>query len=312
MNKRTSASRKHTILEGFEMEKANWNNELKYLHESRKAWFNLDYMEFLVSQVWKINQPVRIADFACGLGFLGSVLLPLLPDGSTYTGYDMADKLLDQAHKIFENSGYKTEFICCDLEREEVKEKYDFVICQAFLMHLQNPEQMIQKMIDTAVTGGLIVCIDSNWNVANAAMYVDGLDMDGNCNLGLLAKLWKQEKITYGRDRCIGMKIPAIMQKFGLQNISIRMNDCVRFLNPYGAKEEYQRLMDTFLADGWGREMGDEEAFVEALCNRGVTEEEARYQYACEKEIHDYVRSQENNLMALTIPPMFISFGTKA
>lgn len=170
---------------------------------------------------------------------------------------------------------------------------------------------MIRKMIDTAAPEGLIVCIDSNWNVGNAALYMDGLDIDGYCNLGLLAKLWKTEKTAYGSDKCVGMKIPVIMQKFGLEDVSIRMNDCVRFLNPYGNQDEYQRQLETFLADGWGSEMGDEEEFVAALCKRGVTEEEAHYQYACEKEMHNHVQNQGNQLMALTIPPMFISFGRK-
>lgn len=57
--------------------------------------------------------------------------------------------------------------------------------------------------------------------------------------------------------------------------------------------------------------MEDEEVYVQSLCKRGVTIEEAHLQYQCEKEINEYVMKEKENLMVLTIPPMFISYGTK-
>lgn len=293
------------------MPETDWNTHLNYLKDSRKRWFNPDYVEFLVQKVWKIDKPLRVADFACGVGYLGSILMPILPKGSSYTGFDNADTLLKAASLMFDESDYETNFIHCDLVNEDINEKYDLVICQAFLMHLPEPEKMIKKMIDTAVDGGLIICIDTNWNVGNAAMYIDGLDMDGYCNLGLLSKLWKKEKNVYGSDKCIGTKLPSMMQKLGLKNVSMRLNDCARFINPYGDKEEYKKQLETFYADGWGHEMDTQEKVVASLCSRGITKEEALYQYSCEKEINDYIRAKGEDLMALTLPPMFISFGTK-
>lgn len=293
------------------MSEIDWNTRLEYLKESRKSWFNLDYIEFLIKNVWRINKSVKVADFGCGTGFIGSVLLPLLPEGSSYTGYDKGTKLLAEAETLFSKTPYKTEFVNCDLVTDMISEKYDLVICQAFLMHMQDPEHILEKMINTVVDGGMVICIETNWNVGNAAMYINGLDVDGNCNLGLLSKLWKKEKAEQGTDKCIGMKIPAMMQTAGLKNVNIRMNDCVRFANPYGEKTEYSRQLKTFLADGWGNEMGNEDDLVEILCKRGVTIEEAHLQYQCEKEMHEFVKGQGDKLMVLTIPPMFISYGTK-
>lgn len=48
--------------------------------------------------------------FGCGNGFLGSVLLPLLPEGSSYTGFDKGTKLLLEARNIFSKTSYKTVF----------------------------------------------------------------------------------------------------------------------------------------------------------------------------------------------------------
>lgn len=71
--------------------------------------------------------------------------------------------------------------------------KYNIVICQAFLIHIPDPECMLSKMIDASIEGGLIIFIEPNWNVSNAATYIDGLDIDRYCNLGILQKLWKNE-----------------------------------------------------------------------------------------------------------------------
>ncbi|MDE7045644.1 MAG: helix-turn-helix domain-containing protein, partial [Acetatifactor sp.] len=65
-----------------------WNHKLEYLLRTRRNYWNDDYVEHLVSQVWKIDKPVSILDCGCGYGFLGLLLLPHLPEGSTYTGID--------------------------------------------------------------------------------------------------------------------------------------------------------------------------------------------------------------------------------
>lgn len=63
-----------------------WDSKIDYLSRTRWLYYNDDYLEFLVKSVWKITSPVRIIDFGCGYGYLGTKLLPLLPEGSTYTG----------------------------------------------------------------------------------------------------------------------------------------------------------------------------------------------------------------------------------
>ena len=41
-----------------------WNQKLEYLLRTRKNYWNEDYARFLVSQVWKITEPVSLLD--CG------------------------------------------------------------------------------------------------------------------------------------------------------------------------------------------------------------------------------------------------------
>ena len=70
-----------------------WNDKLEFLKSIRKDWCNSDYIEFLIQKVWRIEGPVNVVDFGCGYGYLCDLLMPLLPEGSTYTGIDNSEKL---------------------------------------------------------------------------------------------------------------------------------------------------------------------------------------------------------------------------
>ncbi len=78
-----------------------WNNKFNYLLQTRKSLWNDDYVRFLISQVWKIDRPISILDCGCGFGFLGLLLLPHLPEGSTYTGIDFAENLIEKVRAVF-------------------------------------------------------------------------------------------------------------------------------------------------------------------------------------------------------------------
>lgn len=77
-----------------------WDDQIEYLRNTRCLYYNDDYLEFLVQRVWKIEKSVDIIDYGCGYGYLGLKLLPLLPEGSTYTGLDKGKELIKQAKEI--------------------------------------------------------------------------------------------------------------------------------------------------------------------------------------------------------------------
>jgi 16S rRNA G1207 methylase RsmC len=97
------------------VEKYFWDTKIDYLKNTRQQFWNDDYFEFLVKCVWKLNNPINIIDFGCGYGYLGIKLLPLLPQGSTYTGIDLGEELLKAAEKLFKNSPYQSSFIRANL-----------------------------------------------------------------------------------------------------------------------------------------------------------------------------------------------------
>ena len=126
-----------------------WDNQIEYLRNTRWLYYNDDYLAILVQSVWKINKPIRIIDYGCGFGYLGLKLLPLLPEGSTYTGIDKGVDLINKAKEIFSNLIYDTEFIACDIEDIELERKYDIAMSHAFLLHMTDSKRILKKMINS-------------------------------------------------------------------------------------------------------------------------------------------------------------------
>ena len=150
----------------------DWNKEIDYLQSTRQRMWNDDYFEFLVRQVWKIDKPVSVLDIGCGYGDLGLRLLPHIPEGSSYTGIDIADELIQKAKDIFKTSKYRTEFEVADLMEYEPVEQYNVVICQAVLRHISRAKVVLQKMVASAKKDGLVICIEPSRRMENAGLFI--------------------------------------------------------------------------------------------------------------------------------------------
>jgi len=270
--------------------------------------WNADYMQFLIERVWRIERPVDIVDFGCGRGFLGGLMLPLLPEGSSYTGIDNGGLLLKEAREIFAGSPYKTDFMKADLLEYEPVRKYDMAVCQAVLMHIPRAIGVLKKMRDSVIPGGKVVCVEISRDIANSAMYFHGVDYSNMLNLGILQKLWLNDLKRDGTDYNIGLKIPVYMAEIGLKDIGVRQNDCVNFVHPEA--ENYAERRESFAAGGWDDPIGARESFVEALMKRGLTMEEAVYQYEAEGILRGYVRDNSDTTRIVSASGLVISFGT--
>ncbi len=84
-------------------------------------------------------------------------MLPYLPKGSTYTGIDFAEDLIQKGKSLFTSQGTEATFICKDVFAYSAENQYDFVVCQAVLRHLDNPTAFIQKMITFTKPDGYVM-----------------------------------------------------------------------------------------------------------------------------------------------------------
>lgn len=276
--------------------------------------WNTDYLEFLVERVWKINQPVNLVDFGCGIGFLGALLLPILPDGSTYTGIDKGGQLLMEAKSIFAQSPYETHFIEADLNDYVPEEKYDIAICQCVLQHIPDAIKILKKMKSSVFLGGMVICIELNRDISNAGLYFDGLDYSKLNVLGVVQKLRRFDFERSGKDFGIGIKLPYFMQKIELEDIGVRVNDYVNFINPLGNKADHEVNLESYLsayASVMEINEGSKDTYVSALTNRGLSTAEAICAFECELSIANYMTLYGDNSFIMDVTGMLISYGTK-
>ena len=296
------------------MNELYWNGRLNFLKAIRTGWCNDDYIEFLVEKVWKISKPVNIIDFGCGFGYIGLLLLPILPKGSTYTGIDISDSLLDDAKNIFANSGYITKFIKADLNEYIPTEDCDIAISQAVLRHIPNAKNILDKMIQSVVSGGLVVCMEGDLEIEKTGQYFSGLDYIELGMIPLHRKMYRKEFENGGRDYRVGVKIPEIMQELGLHNVGMRMNDRVKFINPHGDKEEHAKQFDAITtAWNWNKQLSENEKvdYINSLINRGLSEQEAKMYLNGESKIGEYVMRNKDSAYIIQTPCTLISYGTK-
>lgn len=296
------------------MSEALWNEKLNFLKAIRTGWCNEDYIEFLVERVWKINKAVNIIDFGCGFGYAGLLLMPIMPKGSTYTGVDISKNLLDEAKNIFTNLGYPSKFIKADLNEYEPEENYDIAISQAVLRHIPNAEKILEKMIQAVVPNGLVICMETDLELEKMGQHFKGLDYIELGMSELHRKMYRMEIEQGGRDYRIAIKIPIFMQELGLHNVGVRINDRVKFVNPYGDKEEYVKQLNAVSkAWGWDKQLSEDEKanYINSLVERGLNQEEAeRYVYG-ESKIKEYIMENKDSAYIIQAPCTLISYGRK-
>ncbi|PEC81847.1 class I SAM-dependent methyltransferase [Bacillus cereus] len=288
------------------METYDWNSKLTYLKNTRNLYYNDDYVSFLVNIVWKITKPVHIVDYGCGYGYLGLVLMPLLPKGSKYTGIDSGETLLTEARELFRLLPYESEFLEGDATEIELNDTYDIAICHAFLLHMSSPKTMLQKMMHSVKKGGKIICFEPHW-ISNMASYVlDGENQSEIIRLGVLQKLFESDTKRNGKDGNIGMKIPMYLSELGVKNIECRVSDKVNFLDSNIHHKDKNDLYHSLKEEGIAGNPGDKQQFIERLMTRGLTYNDALAQYEAELRFFKAFQMHSSIVYA---PNMKITFG---
>ncbi|HDR8115910.1 TPA: class I SAM-dependent methyltransferase [Bacillus cereus] len=288
------------------METYDWNSKLAYLKNTRDLYYNSDYVSFLVNSVWKISEPVHVVDYGCGYGYLGLLLMPLLPEGSKYTGIDSGETLLAEARELFRSLPYESEFLEGDAIEIELNDTYDIAICHAFLLHMSSPKTMLQKMIHSVKSGGKIICFEPHW-ISNMSSYtLDGENQSEIIQLGILQNLFESDTQRSGKDGNIGMKIPIYLSELGVKNIECRVSDKVNFLDSNMHHNDKNDLYQSLKEEGITGDPGDKQQFVERLMARGLTYDDALAQYEAELRFFKIFHVHSSLVYA---PNMKITFG---
>ena len=258
----------------------NWNDAYETLSNSRWLYHNTDYWEFLVRTVWKLDrQPVRLVDFGCGFGRTGLILLPLLAKGSTYTGFDTADALLEKGRQIYADLPYPAEFLHADIHDAPFADNtFDVAICHAVLMHVPKPEKGLAEMIRVTRPEGMVITCDATRNACNAILHIDEANEVEENPLELHQVVNRCIRQRTGVDYNIGVRMPILMHRAGLKEVESRVTDAVRTLFPPVNTPQQEQTFQTMCGEGLGYQPTDPKAFQqwrEQLVSYGVSPEVA-------------------------------------
>jgi len=255
-----------------------WDDHYERLRAKRTLYHNDDYLEFLVRRVWRLDRPCRVVDFGCGYGRMGMVLMSLLPEGSAYTGIDTSGPLLARGRELSADLAYPAEFIEADVREAPFPDNsFDIAFSHAVLMHVPDAEKAIAEMVRVTADGGMVITCDANRNAANALLQIHETNELDNAPLELFQTMNAHVRQQKGVDYNMGIRMPILLHRAGLQNVGCRISDAVRLLfPPFNAEQE--KLFKAMCDEGFGYQPTDEEAIAgwrEQLVSRGISPEAA-------------------------------------
>ena len=274
----------------------NWDDKFDYLKLTRSLYLNIDYLQFLIEKVWKITKKVDVIDFGCGYGYLGLVLMSLLPNGSSYTGVDISEELINKGKEIFKELPFNHKFILSSANNvPEKDDTFDIAICNSVLMHILEPDAVLAEMKRITKNDGMIITCESNWNAVNALLYIDGIKKSKITDLGFLQILFERIHEKTKTDGNIGMKMPVIMARNNIKNIQARISDSVRIILADEKNEDQDSIYTSLQSDGFGEELSDEQKSkkINWFMELGFSEEEATKYLEKEIKLNEIFRNRD-------------------
>lgn len=256
-----------------------WDDAGDYLRECFILQHNQDYLEFLVRGVWNLDQVCRLAEFGCGSGKMGLQLMPLLLEGSTYTGIDQSSKLISQARRLWQKTHWQAEFHEGSIFETPFKDQaFDVTLVHTVLMHVPHPEKVIQEMVRVTRPGGLVIACEANRNAHTALLHIAEVEHQEQVPLELFQQINREIRKRTGVDHNIGIKLPILLHQAGLKQIQIRVSDAARFLYPPLDSEDKRRLFKAICDEGYGQPKPtaeQHERWKANLLSFGISEQDA-------------------------------------
>ena len=234
------------------------NSDASYIDFSHGHWF--EHLDASRRFMWgpadlprlatllELRAGMRIADFGCGWGFLGHLLLPLISPGGRVDGFELQDELISRGRARIAEAEHGARIVLHQADITQLDEvrsdSFDLAICQTVLMHLSRPELALAEMRRVVKPGGLVVAIEPDLLAAGASQRDNVSDDDFE---HLRDRLLVDSYVMEGCRRCgagdyrIASKLPALMSEAGLTEARLWFNPLAHLCAP-----PYSRTQDDY------------------------------------------------------------------
>ncbi len=184
-----------------------------------------------LAELLELRAGLQVADFGCGWGYLGQLLLPLIAPGGRVDGFELQETLIQRGRERVTEAGYKGRLVLHQADITDLTEvednRFDLAICQTVLMHLSRPELALGEMKRVVKPGGLVAAIEPDLLAATASS-IDSCGQDDFEHLRrtLLVGSYVMEGCikTGGGDYRIASKLPTLMAAQGLEDPHLWVN----------------------------------------------------------------------------------------
>jgi ubiquinone/menaquinone biosynthesis C-methylase UbiE len=153
----------------------------------------------------------RIVEIGCGPGFVTGLMASIFPEESVL-GIDNSTEMISVANKVVKPVHPNVDFMEGDAYSTSLPDNFsDLVYGRMLYQHLNNPKKAATEAIRILKSRGQLCVVDVDAGFQFIEPPCDAFD-----NLNRLAG---EAQRAYGGDRCIGRKLPHIMQSAGFRDI---------------------------------------------------------------------------------------------
>jgi SAM-dependent methyltransferase len=202
----------------------------------RRPWIPYFYRTMLMSRTG--GRISGLLDVGCGTGFLTRLFgRELIPEGkvSNTIGVDINQKSLRAAKE--EEVRYplaakrRIEYVQADAYHLPFRsDSFGLVTSRTVLMHLSSPVKAVREMTRVCRRNGLVAHLEPDWGAFSGYNPGDQ-QTEKEDEAALIAEIKGRRKL-YGQDPAIGRRLPYLLHRAGLRDISIdgifegRMTPC--------------------------------------------------------------------------------------
>lgn len=223
----------------------------EHLGPAREYWWNEDYLELLAHRL-HLPYCQTLVDIGCGKGMMGFKFSKYMPDGSTVFGVDYEPGYIaeaqQRAHSQYGHNKINYNFSVGNATDIPLPDNIaDITLCQTLLIHVKNPQRVIQEMIRVTKPGAWVLALEPN-NLVPNLMFDRYGETDFNVE-GMLDVLEIKLRIEKGKKNLgegfnsLGDVVPDLFRKAGLRDIKVWISDkALSIIPPYDTQEKMLRV----------------------------------------------------------------------
>ncbi|HEV7348353.1 class I SAM-dependent methyltransferase [Telluribacter sp.] len=238
----------------------------------RDYWWNKGFLDLLAKRL-ELSRHHSLLDVGCGQCHWSRLLVNYMGTPAQVSGVDNDRKWAREEAAIkayFEQKGVEFDLQKGDAHQLPYEDdSFDLVTCQTLLIHVEDPELVIEEMLRVLKPGGTILCVEPNnlvQSLTKSSISVDD-PIDEILDHVKYALLFEKGKKKLGQgDNSVGDLVPGMLAEAGVENIDVRLSDkAIAMYPPYDTDEQIATMEQWRKGSSWSTEEFNDYDYFKAM-----------------------------------------------